>query len=196
MLNIQLIRDNPDAVRRSIDLRRTPQPLDEFLKVDEEWRKAQKDLDDARGTLNVESKKVGATRDPEERQRLIEANRKISGAIATLEVAERQLRERRDALVLDFPNLPDADVPPGEDERDNVVVREVGEQRTYYFQPLPHWELGEKLGILDFERGVKLSGSRFYVLKDLGAMLERALIAWMLSLHRRQGYSELYLPFV
>jgi seryl-tRNA synthetase len=105
------------------------------------------------------------------------------------------VREKLDRQLLEFPNLPDEGVPPGEDESDNVVLR-AQPKPELAFVPLPHWELGERLGIIDFERGVKLSGSRFYVLRDAGAALERALISWALNLHRRQGYSEVYVPFV
>jgi seryl-tRNA synthetase len=97
--------------------------------------------------------------------------------------------------MLEIPNLPHPDVPVGADERDNVVVRTVGTPRTFDFTPRPHWELGEALGILDFERGAKVSGSRFYILRGAGAQLQRALIGWMLDLHvREHGYTEVYPP--
>ncbi|HEV2473277.1 MAG TPA: serine--tRNA ligase, partial [Chthonomonadales bacterium] len=98
---------------------------------------------------------------------------------------------------MEIPNLPDESVPFGESEHENVVVRTVGKPREFSFSPLPHWELGARLGILDIERGVKISGSRFYVLRGQGAALQRALIAWMLDLHvRRHGYTEIYPPVV
>jgi seryl-tRNA synthetase len=98
---------------------------------------------------------------------------------------------------MQVPNIPRPDVPLGEGEEDNVIVRQWGEQPAFDFTPLPHWDLGERLGIIDFERGVKLSGSRFYVLKGAGARLQRALIAYMLDLHTGgHGYTEVYPPFV
>jgi seryl-tRNA synthetase len=98
--------------------------------------------------------------------------------------------------MLGVPNLPDARVPDGAGETENVVVRVVGEAKPLPFAGRPHWELGEALGILDLDRGVRMTGSRFYVLLEAGARLQRALIAWMLDLHRRQGYREIYPPFL
>ena len=100
-------------------------------------------------------------------------------------------------LLLRVPNMPDSSVPVGVSEEDNVIVRTVGESPRFDFKPLPHWELGEKLGIIDFERGVKLSGTRFYVLNGWGARLQRALISFFLDTHTFQhGYKEVYLPFM
>ncbi len=117
-----------------------------------------------------------------------------------IEAVEESLRDRqadlRD-LLLQVPNMPHPSVPVGPDESANVLVRTEGEPREFDFEPLPHWDLGEALGIIDFERGVKLSGTRFYVLKGSAARLQRALIAWMIDLHvREHGYSEIYPPFL
>jgi seryl-tRNA synthetase len=99
--------------------------------------------------------------------------------------------------MMSVPNLPHESVPVGSDETQNVIVREVGQPHPFDFEPVPHWVLGPELGIIDFERGVKLSGSRFYVLRGAGARLQRALIAWMLDMHvRKHGYTEIYPPFV
>ncbi|HEU4758379.1 MAG TPA: serine--tRNA ligase, partial [Dehalococcoidia bacterium] len=114
-----------------------------------------------------------------------------------LDALEDQLRDldaRLRRLLLDVPNLPADDVPEGADESANVVVRQSGEPPVFDFPLRPHWELGEALGIIDFERGAKLSGSRFFVLKGAGARLERALIAWMLDHHTARGYTEIYPP--
>jgi seryl-tRNA synthetase len=103
---------------------------------------------------------------------------------------------RLNALLLEMPNLPHESVPDGKDDSENIVVRSWGRLPEFDFTPLPHWDLGEALGILDFERGVKISGTRFYVLKGLGARLQRALITWMLDVHLEQGYLEIYPPYV
>jgi seryl-tRNA synthetase len=100
------------------------------------------------------------------------------------------------AAILELRNLPHDSVPVGPDEDHNVVLQTIGTPRQFDFAPKPHWELGESLGIIDFERGVKISGSRFYVLKGLGSRLQRALIQWLLDLHGNQGYQEVYTPFV
>ena len=99
-------------------------------------------------------------------------------------------------LLSNVPNLPGPETPLGIDESENQIIKTVGEPQQFDFKPLPHWELAPKLGILSFEQGVKLSGTRFYVLSGAGARLQRALIAWMLDLHIRQGYREKYLPFM
>ena len=196
MLSPQLLREHPDEVRRSIDLRHTPQPLDEWLQVDAEYRRLLNELEGKRAEQRVESKKIGATRDEVLRDQLKAAAKGLSDEIKRFESGVRSLHERRDSLSLEFANVPDGSVPAGRDDRDNVVVRQCGEPALLDFEPLPHWEIGERLGSIDFERGVKLSGSRFYVLKGAGAALQRALIAWMLDLHIRQRYTELYVPFI
>jgi seryl-tRNA synthetase len=117
---------------------------------------------------------------------------RIDGLDAKLRGVEESLHD----LAVEVPNLPDSSVPDGPDESANVVVKEVGEPKQFDFDALPHWDLGPELGILDFERGVKVTGSRFYVLRGAGARLQRALISWMLDLHMRQGYHEMYTPFI
>src|SRR5690606_39116180 len=104
-------------------------------------------------------------------------------------------RQLRDNLLL-IPNLPDPDVPVGEDESENVVIAEWGTPREFDFEPKPHWELGEELGIIDFERGVKVAGSRFFMLIGDGARLQRAIITWFLDVHARNGFTEVYPPFM
>ena len=107
----------------------------------------------------------------------------------------RETESEVNTLLLGIPNMPLADVPDGADESANIVVRTEGEPPKFDFEPLPHWELGERLGIIDFQRGAKMAGSRFFVLKGKGARLQRALIDWMLDTHTREhGYTELYLP--
>jgi seryl-tRNA synthetase len=131
------------------------------------------------------------------RDELLERMRHVSERIGALEEELRDFEERLNGLLLQLPNMPHAEVPLGAGEEDNVLLRSEGEPPTFDFQPQPHWELGQRLGIIDFERGAKLSGSRFYLLKGAGAQLQRALIAWMLDLHvQKHGYSEVYPPFM
>ena len=137
------------------------------------------------------------SKDKAERQRLIDEMRLVGDRIKELEAALQPVQERLDTALLEVPNLPDPGVPVGPDESENVVVRTVGEKPTYDFEPIPHWELGEALDIIDFARGVKLSGTRFYVLKGMGARLQRALIAWMIDVHvAEHGYTEIYPPYM
>jgi seryl-tRNA synthetase len=197
MLAIQFIRENLEAVRKALADRHTEAPLDDILRLDDDRRRLLQEVEGLRAERNAAGKRIGAASDPAERQRMIEEMRGVSERIDALEPQLRETEERLERLLLEVPNLPDASVPLGADEDENVVVRSEGEPPAFDFEPLPHWDLGERLGIIDFERGVKLSGSRFYVLKGAGARLQHALIAYMLDLHISQhGYTEVYPPFV
>ena len=141
------------------------------------------------------SRKLGKTSDKP--QELIEEMRAVGSKIKILESDEKRLAENLDSILLDIPNVPSATSPVGQDESKNVLVRTIGEAPSFSFEPRSHWEIGEELGIIDFQRGVKLSQSRFYVLKGKGATLQRAVISWMLDLHvKNHNYDELYLPFM
>jgi seryl-tRNA synthetase len=197
MLSLQFIRENPDVVREAVAHRHMTAPIDDILQLDGLRRRLLIEVEGLKAERNQAGKRIGATKDAGERQRLIDEMRGVSERIDALEKDLRQTEERLNALLLEVPNIPRPDVPLGEGEEDNVVLRQWGKPRDYGFTPLPHWDLGERLRIIDFERGVKLSGSRFYVLKGAGARLQRALIAYMLDLHAdRHGYTEVYPPFV
>jgi seryl-tRNA synthetase len=133
---------------------------------------------------------------PAERQAKIDAMRLVGEKIAAIDKEVAGVEEQLKTLVSALPNIPDTRTPLGKDESENVVLRTVGQLPEYDFEPKIHWDLGPALGILDFERGVKITGSRFYVLTGAGARLQRALIAYMLDLHIRQGYTEQYTPFM
>lgn len=197
MLSLQFIREKPDEVREAIARRHATAPIDEILELDGARRRVLTDVEALKAERNQAGKRIGATKDAAERQRLIDEMRSGSERIDALERELRETEERLNALLLEVPNIPRPDVPDGEGEEDNVVLRQVGEPQDFSFTPLPHWDLGERLGIIDFERGAKLSGSRFYVLRGAGARLQRALIAYMLDLHtNRRDYTEVYLPFI
>ena len=195
MLAIELIRTDPDLVRRAVDSRGDTVDIDRILELDERRRAVAREADDLRAVRKEVSKEIGRTKDkpPELIQQMRDVGTKIKG----LDEEARTVVSELDALMLTVPNIPDADVPLGADDSDNVLLRTVGEQPSFDFEPLPHYELGERLDIIDFQRGVKLSGSRFYVLKGKGARLQRALISWMLDLHTDEhGYREMYLPYL
>src|SRR5512135_1031051 len=195
MLSLQFIREHPDVVRKSLADRQTPGPLDEILELDVRRRDLLSETERLRAEQNAAGKKIGAAKDPAERQRLIAEMKGVSDRIDELAPALRDVEERLNALVMEIPNIPDAATPFGEDERANTVRDQSGEEYADDWRK-PHYELGEALGIIDFERGTKLSGSRFYVLKGAGARLQRAIIQWMLDVHIGQGYREEYLPFM
>ena len=193
MISIELIRDNPDLVRRGMARRGEDAPIDRILELDAERRSTVGETDDLRARANEVSRQLG--RSQERPPELIEEMRQVRSRVRELEEKTRGIEEELNTLMLSLSNIPNEDSPDGVDETDNVLVKEVGDPPTFKYEPLPHWELGEKLDIIDFERGVKLSGSRFYVLKGKGARLQRALIAWMIDLHTQQhGYEEMYLP--
>ena len=197
MLDLKFIRENPNLIRENLIKLNTTAPLDEILALDRERRELLSRVEELRHQRNVVSREIGRMKDDERRQELIERMRAVGEQISGLEEQLRATEERLRALLLEMPNMPHESVPVGPDESANVVVRQEGEPREFDFEPLPHWDLGPTLGIIDFERGVKLSGSRFYVLNGLGARLQRALIAWMIDLHvERHGYTEVYPPFM
>jgi seryl-tRNA synthetase len=188
MLDIRYIRENTELVRQSIANRHDSAPIDEILRLDEERRSKIVNLDDLR-----HARKAIST----ERERGKEKGRDLRALIKDQEETVRQIDAQLAELLLQVPNVPLPDVPIGKDDHDNVTVRTWGEPKELAFEAAPHWKLGEDLGIIDFERGVKISGTRFYVLKGAGARLQRALITFMLDLHTQQhGYKEIYPPYM
>jgi seryl-tRNA synthetase len=210
MIDIRLIREKPDWVKAEIAKLHLEAPIDEIVDLDQRRRQALSQADELKAERNRVSKSMGPLRGrikkapPEDKAALeaeFEATREQMGQVnAQIKALDDQLREIDEQLqtaMLQVPNLPDPEVPVGADDSENIVLRGEGTLPEFDFEPKPHWELGPALGIIDFERGVKLAGSRFYVLKGAGALLQRALIAWMLDLHVTQhGYTEVYPPFV
>ena len=197
MLDINLIRENPELVRQALGNRQMDSAVvDEALQLDEERRSLLIRVETLKAERNTVSREIGKEKDKNARQVKIEAMRQVSDEIAVLDDQVRKVESDLKACVSGIPNIPDPSTPIGKDDSENVVIRTEGEIPKYDFDPLPHWELGPKLGIIDFERGVKITGSRFYVLNGAGARLQRALISWMLDLHIRQGYEERYTPFM
>ena len=197
MLDLKLIREQPDRVRES--LRRRGQDttsVDQILTADEERRAALSELEAHRNQRNVGSKEIGRMTDNALRDEKRQAMGAINVRIKALEDQVNEIESRLNALLAEMPNIPDDDVPFGKDDRENPVIRNVGEPRTFDFEPVPHWDLGPALGIIDFDRGIRLAGSRFYVLAGAGAKLQHAVIQWMLDTHLAQGYREVYLPFM
>ncbi len=187
MLDIKFIRDNIDIVRKAVEARNDNAPLDEILALDEQRRSNLAQLEE----LRRERKNISKSNNTEDHQR----GRHLRENIKELEDNIRDIESRLNDRLLRVPNIPQPSVPLGKSEEDNIVIRTIDKPIKYDFVPLPHWELGEKLGIIDFEAGTRISGSRFYVLKGLGASLQRALIDFMLDIHvREHGYKEAYLP--
>ena len=200
MLDINLIRNEPDRVKAAVRARQNPElaeTVDQISLLDTRRRELLKQVETLKAERNAASKAIGRTKDPAEREARIAEQQGMGERIAALDESVRQVDEQLQTALSTLPNLPDPRTPFGTTEDENVVLRTEGEPRQFDFTPLAHWDLGPKLGIIDFERGVKLAGSRFYVLSGAGARLQRALIAWMLDLHTRgQGYTEIYAPFM
>ena len=197
MLDINIIREQPNLVRKALaDRQMETNPVDQILELDLKRRLIIQESESLKAERNTVSKEIGKAKDPTERQAKIEAMRLVGERISQLDESLRTIEDELNAILAGIPNLPDNRSPYGKDDSENMVLRGVGNIPEYDFQPKAHWDLGPNLGIIDFDQGVKITGSRFYVLSGAGARLQRALIAWMLDLHIRQGYTEKYTPFM
>ncbi len=200
MLSIELIRRDPDLVRRALARRGEEAPLDRVLELDGARRAIVTQSDELRADRNRASQAIGELMkrgDTDSAQASREEVRSMGERLKELDEQARKVEEELRGLMLTLPNLPLEEVPDGPDASANVVAHQKGTPRAFDFTPLPHWDLAERLGIIDLQRGAKLSGARFYVLVDAGVRLQRALITWMLELHRTQhGYREVGLPYL
>lgn len=197
MLDMKFIREEPERIREALEKRHMdPSPVDVILLLDEQRRQLIQDVEEMRAERNLVSKDISKIKDQAQRKEKIEAMRHLGDQIDETGSRLKEVEVKLNSLVSELPNIPDPDVPVGVDDSDNIVVRTVGDLPGFDFEPKPHWDLGPELGIIDFERGVKLAGSRFYVLSGAGARLQRALIFWMVDLHIRQGYLEKYPPLM
>jgi seryl-tRNA synthetase len=198
MIDIALFRERPELVKTGlINLGDDPTKVDGVVALDARRRELLTEVEALRAERNRVSKEIGKLKDKAERDSRIAEMRQVGDRIAQLEEELRQVDADLTSALLAVPNLPHASVPVGPDDGHNIVVRGWGKIPEFDFEPVPHWDLGPELDIIDFERGVKLSGSRFYVLRGAGARLQRALIAWMLHVHTTEhAYTEVYLPFV
>lgn len=197
MLDINLIRENPEIVIKSMrDRQMDDSPVLEIQRLDVERRALLTEVEKLKAERNAVSREIGKIKDAAERNAKIEAMRTVGDRITALDQQVRETEDKLHDLVMIIPNIPEPAVPYGTGEAENQVLRVEGTVQEPAFEPLPHWDLGTALNMIDFDRGVKLTGSRFYVLNGAAARLQRALIAFMLDLHIRQGYEERYTPFM
>ncbi|HKY79585.1 MAG TPA: serine--tRNA ligase [Anaerolineales bacterium] len=196
MLDIELIRNQPDLVKAGLVKRNMdPALVDQTRQLDERRRALLVDVETLKAERNAASKEIGAMQEKAAREGKIDAMRAVGDKIDILELDLAKVDDALNELMAILPNIPEDRVPPGGEEA-NVVAKQWGDKPKFAFEPKPHWDLGPQLDIINFEQGVALTGSRFYVLSGPGARLQRALIAWMLDLHIRQGYTEKYTPFM
>jgi seryl-tRNA synthetase len=197
MLDISIIRETPDVVRKALnDRQMDPAPVEAILALDTRRRTLLAEVEALKAERNTVSKEISLMKDAAARQGKIEAMRGVGDKISALDKEIALVESDLTSLMATLPNIPDPRTPYGKDDSENIVIKTVGQLPEFDFVPKPHWDLGPALGIIDFERGTKLTGSRFYVLSGAGARLQRAIIAWMLDIHIRQGYTEQYLPFM
>jgi seryl-tRNA synthetase len=198
MLDINIIRENPELVRTALKHRQMDSsPVDDILRLDEKRRTLLTQVEGLKAERNTVSKEIGKMKDAAEREKKVSAMREVGDKIAALDKEVAGVEAELTALTSALPNIPDERTPVGASEEENIVLRTVGQLPEFDFEPKAHWDLGPALGVIDFERGTRITGSRFYVLSGPGARLQRALIAFMLDLHTRgQGYTEKYLPFM
>ena len=197
MLDIKLIRENPEKVKSSLKKVGDEGSIDKLLSLDEKRRNLLKEVETLRNTRNTVSKEIGTIKDPDERGKKIAGMKTVNDSIKKIENDLEIIENDFKTLMLNIPNIPLPSVPEGKDDSENITMEEKGSKPEFSFAPLPHWEIGEKSGGIDFERGVKISGTRFYILRGEMARLQRALITFMLDVHiKEHGFDEVYTPFM
>lgn len=198
MLDIKLVRNEPEKVRAGMAKRGVEIPLDQFLNLDEERRRKLAEVEQLKNKRNTVSKEVGRLKaQGQDATELIQEMQDVGRKIQELDQGIRVIEEQLNQILMIIPNIPHESVPVGKDETENQLIRTWGEPRKFDFQPKTHDEIGTGIGIMDFERAAKISGARFVVMTGWGAKLERALFNFMLDLHTREhGYTEIFPPFL
>ena len=198
MLDIRLIRENPEKINELLKRRNPELSIDKVIEIDVERRKIQTEADELRALRKTESQKIGELKKRGENTDAIQEEvRAIGDKVKALEEKQVELDEAQRKLLLNIPNIPDETTPIGKSEDDNIEVHRTGEPRKFDFEFKAHWDIAEEKGLVDFERGVKLSQSRFVMYRGKGARLERAIIEFFLDLHTLEhGYEEILPPFM
>jgi seryl-tRNA synthetase len=197
MLDARFVRENIDTLKKSLENREYILPLDDFLTIEEKRRSLQRESEELRNKRNVVTDQIAILKSKkEDASALIEEMKSVAGKIKELDEKIKVLEEKTNDFLLNIPNIPHESVPVGKDETANVEVRRWGEPKQFDFEPLNHWDIGEMLEIIDFERASKIAGARFSLTKGLGAKLERALMNFMLDLNTSKGYKEVFPPII
>ena len=200
MLDIKFVRENPDLVDKSCESRQNAHwDREKFFELDEERRSVIAEVESLQAERNAVSKQIGLLMREGKKEEAEAAKEQVAAnkdRIAELDQRRGEVEEELTALVAAIPNIPDASVPYGKDDSDNPEVRKWGEPTQFDFEPKAHWDLGPELGMIDFDRGVKLAGTRFYLLGGMGARMERALINFMIDTHNQVGFKEWWPPVI
>lgn len=200
MLDIKFVRENPDLVDKSCESRQNAHwDREKFFELDEERRSVIAEVESLQAERNAVSKQIGLLMREDKKEEAEAAKEQVAAnkdRIAELDQRRGEVEEELTALVAAIPNIPDASVPYGKDDSDNPEVRKWGEPTQFDFEPKAHWDLGPELGMIDFDRGVKLAGTRFYLLGGMGARMERALINFMIDTHNQAGFKEWWPPVI
>ena len=200
MLDIKFVRENPDLVDKACESRQNAHwDREKFFELDEERRSVITEVETLQAERNAVSKQIGLLMREGKKEEAEAAKEQVTDnkdRIAELDQRRSEVEEELTALVAAIPNIPDASVPYGKDDSDNPEVRKWGEPTQFDFEPKAHWDLGPELGMIDFDRGVKLAGTRFYLLGGMGARMERALINFMIDTHNQAGFKEWWPPVI
>ena len=200
MLDIKFVRENPDLVDKACESRQNAHwDREKFFELDEERRSVITEVETLQAERNAVSKQIGLLMREGKKEEAEAAKDQVAAnkdRIAELDQRRGEVEEELTALVAAIPNIPDASVPYGKDDSDNPEVRKWGEPTQFDFEPKAHWDLGPELGMIDFDRGVKLAGTRFYLLGGMGARMERALINFMIDTHNQAGFKEWWPPVI
>ena len=200
MLDIKFVRENPDLVDKACESRQNAHwDREKFFELDEERRSVISEVEMLQAERNAVSKQIGLLMREGKKEEAEAAKEQVAAnkdRIARLDQRRGEVEEELTALVAAIPNIPDASVPYGKDDSDNPEVRKWGEPTQFDFEPKAHWDLGPELGMIDFDRGVKLAGTRFYLLGGMGARMERALINFMIDTHNQAGFKEWWPPVI
>lgn len=200
MLDIKFVRENPDLVDKSCESRQNAHwDREKFFELDEERRNVIAEVESLQAERNTVSKQIGLLMREGKKEEAEAAKEQVAAnkdRIAELDQRRGEVEQELTALVAAIPNIPDASVPYGKDDSDNPEVRKWGEPTQFDFEPKAHWDLGPELGMIDFDRGVKLAGTRFYLLGGMGARMERALINFMIDTHNQAGFKEWWPPVI
>ncbi len=199
MLDIKKIRDNFDTIKEAVERRgKGDYNLEQVIVLDKRRREILGKVEQMKNAQSTASKQIPILKkEGKDVNGVMEEMKKLSEEIKSLDKDVAEVEQELREILLGIPNTPDASVPYGEDDGDNIEIRKIGSPRDFQFEPKPHWEIGTELGILDFERGSKIAGTRFTVYNGLGARLERAVINFMLDLHTGEhNFTEVLTPFM